>query len=202
MHFCGVILAAGFSSRMGRDKALLPWPPKSNSSTLLSAAITALQPFVENVLVVAGTNAERLAPIVSSFHAQLAINPDPGRGQFSSLQTGLHAALDCHCTAVMITPVDCPPLSPESLHQLSACFDQAITRGAWAVAPENHGRRGHPLLAARPLIDAFLAAPVTGNAREVKHEHAGKFEYLAVPDPLLTVDLNTPEEYASAAGNG
>ena len=24
---CGVILAAGVSTRMGRDKALLPWPP-------------------------------------------------------------------------------------------------------------------------------------------------------------------------------
>ncbi len=24
---CGVVLAAGFSTRMGRDKALLPWPP-------------------------------------------------------------------------------------------------------------------------------------------------------------------------------
>ena len=50
----GVILAAGESSRMGRDKALLPWPPAgaglSSGETFLSAAIRLFAPYVDVVL--------------------------------------------------------------------------------------------------------------------------------------------------------
>jgi molybdenum cofactor cytidylyltransferase len=198
---CAVILAAGASSRMGRDKALLSWPPGSTSGeTLLSAAVRALKPFTDAVIVVAGTNAESLAPIASAFGASIAVNPAPERGQFSSLQIGLRAALDHGCDAAMITPVDCPRLSASSLELLCTRFQQALARGRWAVAPEQNGRRGHPLLASGELIEAYLAAPVTSNAREVKLAHADKFEYVSVPDPLLTVDVNTPEEYAALTG--
>lgn len=198
-RFSAVILAAGASSRMGRDKALLPWPPASETSTLLSAAILALKPFVQSVIVVAGSNADRLAPIVDKAGAQLVRNPAPERGQFSSMQIGVRTALDSGCHAAMITPVDCPPLSADSLARLRDAFEQALARGAWAVAPENNGRRGHPLLAGRDLMQALVDAPVTSNAREINSAHAAKFEYVAVADTLLAVDLNTPEEYARAA---
>lgn len=192
-----VILAAGASSRMGRDKALLPWPPASPSGTLLSASIVALKAFAPTVIVVTGKNADNLAPIVSANGAHLVRNPAPERGQFSSMQTGLRAALDHGSDAAMITPVDCPPLSAASLEKLCATFEQALGRNAWAVAPEHNGRHGHPLLASRALIEALLSAPVTSNAREVNNAHAAKFEYVSVPDPLLTTDLNTPQQYAA-----
>lgn len=199
LRMCGVILAAGASTRMGRDKALLPWPPAAGSAeTLLSAAIAALKPIADALIVVAGRNAEQLRPVAERCGAALACNPAPERGQFSSMQTGLAAALEMGCDAAAITPVDCPPLSAASLARLRAALEAALARGAWAVAPENGGRRGHPLLAGRSLIEAFLAAPATGSAREVKHAHAEKFEYVAVPDALLSADLNTPEEYATA----
>lgn len=199
IRFSAIILAAGASSRMGRDKALLPWPPASETSTLLSAAMLALKPFVEAVIVVAGRNADRLAPFVEKAGAQLARNPAPERGQFSSMQIGLRTALDSRSNAAMITPVDCPPLSAESLAMLRAAFEQALTRGAWAVAPEHDGRRGHPLLAGRDLMQAFVDAPVTSNAREINNAHAAKFEHVAVADNLLAIDVNTPEEYARLA---
>lgn len=196
--FCGVILAAGASTRMGSDKALLPWPSGSQTGTLLSAAIMALRPLAERVIVVAGQNQEKLAPIADEFKAVLVRNPAPERGQFSSMQVGLRAAMDTACDAAMITPVDCPPLSAASLEALATAFEEARTRGVWAVAPENKGRRGHPLLAGRELIEAFLAAPPTSNAREVKRKHAEKFESVRVTDALLSADLNTPEEYEAA----
>ena len=64
-----VILAAGESTRMGTDKALLPWPPTAPGSpptgqTFLSAAIQALEPFSETVIVVVGKNEDNLAPVV------------------------------------------------------------------------------------------------------------------------------------------
>jgi molybdenum cofactor cytidylyltransferase len=195
---CGLILAAGASSRMGTDKALLPWPPGSSSgTTLLSAAVLAFRPVVDAVVVVAGNNAGHLAPIAEAFGAKIVLNPAPERGQFSSLQIGLREVLACGCDAAMITPVDNPPLSAASLELVRSEFEKALARGQWAVAPESQGRRGHPLLAGRALIDAFLNAPATSNARDVKHVHAQFFEYVPVADALLAADANTPEEYAA-----
>ncbi len=205
VDLCGLILAAGESSRMGTDKALLLWPPSAADATappgqtLLSAAILALQPFTRAVVVVAGKNSDRIAPIIDECGAHMASNPAPERGQFSSLQVGLHEILARGCDAAMITPVDCPPLAPSSLALLSASFERAFARGLWAVAPENNGKHGHPLLVNREMLDAFLAAPVSSNAREVLHAHAERIEYVPVPDPLAKAGLNTPQDYAALA---
>ncbi len=204
-HLCGLILAAGESSRMGTDKALLPWPPAtpgssaSPSQTLLSAAILALRPLTCAVVVVAGKNAEAIVPIIDASGAFLARNPHPERGQFSSLQVGLRELLARGFDAAMIAPVDCPPLSAASLQLLCISFERALTRGLWAVAPENNGKHGHPLLVNRELIDAFLSTPVTSNAREVLRAHPQRIEYVPVPDVLARAGLNTPQDYAALA---
>jgi molybdenum cofactor cytidylyltransferase len=185
---------------MGRDKALLPWPPGSPATgnrTLLTSSIQALKPFTELVVVVTGKNAENLAWLAAAHGAMIVQNPAPERGQFSSLQVGLHELVARGYDAAMITLVDCPPLSLSSMQKLYAAFEEALSRGMWAVQPENCGRHGHPLLASRALIDAFLAAPATSNARAVKHQHAQLIESISVPDKLLTVDVNTPEQYAA-----
>lgn len=194
---CGVILSAGASSRMGKDKALLPWPPHDATQTLLSASIATLKPFAAAIVVVTGNNAETLAPLIAANGASMARNPAPERGQFSSFQIGLRHALAHGCDAAMITLVDCPPLSAASMRLLIESFHRALANGKWAVAPEHNGKRGHPLLVSRQLIDRFLAAPVTSNAREVKRAHAAMIEPVPIPDTLSTVDVNTPEQYAA-----
>jgi molybdenum cofactor cytidylyltransferase len=187
---------------MGRDKALLPWPPApldavaSIGETFLSAAILALSPFTEAIVVVAGKNQDKLAPIVYASGASLVRNPAPERGQFSSLQVGLYEVLRRGCNATMVTLVDRPPLSAATLEKLCASFELAIALGRWGVAPENNGKHGHPLLASRQLMDAFLAASPSSSAKEIRDANAQHIEYVSVDDPFVTMNVNTPEEYA------
>src|ERR1017187_3407053 len=108
--FCGVILAAGGFFRTGPDKGLLPLPPSAVGDTFLSATIRLFFSHVDEVLVVVGKNETALAPVVYANGASLVVNPDPARGQFSSLRIGLHEVLNRGSDAAMITIVDRPPV--------------------------------------------------------------------------------------------
>jgi molybdenum cofactor cytidylyltransferase len=223
MGLAGVILAAGESTRMGRDKALLPWPtgpsPQSvgpgvhlevgersspwvaerqlrASGTLISTAIEALGQYCDLVIVVAGNNEAALEPVVYGCGAFLVRNPNPEFGQFSSLQTGLREVLKRGRDKAMVTLVDRPPAEPQTLASLLDAFAKK-EHAAWAVVPEYHGKHGHPIVIGREMIEAFLKAPATSNAREVEHVNQLHISYLAVNDALVASNINTPEDYAS-----
>jgi len=179
---------------MGRDKALLPWPPGETQQTFLSAAIRALSDFNDMVVVVVGNNENTLAPLVYANGASLVCNPASERGQFSSLQIGLKQVLDYGRDAAMITLVDRPPASSATLKVLCAAFNFAPD-DTWAVVPQYGGKHGHPLLADRAMIEVFLRAPATATARDIEHQNQQHIEYLSVSDPLVTVNVNTLQDY-------
>jgi molybdenum cofactor cytidylyltransferase len=188
--FAGVILAAGASSRMGRDKALLPW----RDGTFLSAAIRALQPATELVIVVAGANAPNLETIVNANAAFLAVNPDPQQGQFSSLQVGLQDVLNRGRDAAIVTLVDRPPAEAETIQQIRAAFLSGDDQ-TWAVVPEYGGKHGHPFVIGREMIEAFLRAPVHSTARDVEHANQARIRYVPVDDALVAANVDTPEDF-------
>lgn len=199
LGLCGLILAAGESSRMGRDKALLPWPPSNPSArpnTILGATIEAFSAYCDSVIVVAGKNAPELQTIIYSRAAFLVVNRKPERGQFSSLQTGLQAVLDQGRDAALIALVDHPPPQPATLAHLVDAFGYRA-HNVWAVVPEYRGKHGHPILIGREMLDRFLKAPVESNAREIEHAHQQHVCYVAVEDPLVTTNVDTPQDYAS-----
>jgi len=204
LSLCGVILAAGDSTRMGTDKALLPWPPAPfaiGTSTFLSTQIRSLSLFTELVIVVAGKNAPAITPITYAEGASVVINRDPSRGQFSSLQAGLQEVLTRGRDAAMVTLVDRPPPSNATIQTLCDAFASAIADWKWAVVPQHQDKHGHPILLAREMIEVFLKAPPTATAREIEHQYAGHTEYVPVDDPLVVANINTPEEYASIAAS-
>ena len=57
------------------------------------------------------------------------------------------------------------------------------------------GKSKYP--AAREMIEAFLRATPSSNAREIEHQHQAYIEYLDVDDPGIALDINTPEDYSS-----
>src|SRR5215467_8784449 len=116
--FAGVILAAGASSRMGRDKALLPW----RGETFLASNIRVLQPVTDLVIVVAGENEQNLAPIVHAHAAFLVRNPHPEQGQFTSLRRGLAEVLNRGRDAAIVTLADRPAPAEATVEMLKEEF--------------------------------------------------------------------------------
>ena len=189
--FCGIILAAGDSSRMGRPKALLPW----RCGTFLSGAIQLLNNCTDLVIVVSGTLAPELQPVVDANAAYLVRNPDPGRGQFSSLQIGLQAVLDRGRDAAIVTLIDRPPARPETVSHLQRQFLTLAEQDFWAVVPEVDGLHGHPIVVGREMIAAFLDAPHGSTARDIMHANQSRIAYVPVTDPFVTLNIDTPQDY-------
>jgi molybdenum cofactor cytidylyltransferase len=199
---CGVILAAGFSTRMGREKALLPWPPvapgEPAANTFLGAWIDLLQEYTDLVIVVAGHNVTQLEPVIYEHAAFLVQNPAPERGQFSSIQVAVQDVLNRGRDAAMIALVDRPPVLPGTVRDLKHAFLNS-TVDVWAVVPElRRGEEvvhGHPVITGRQMIEVFLHTPAESSAREVEHRHQQHIHYVPLNDPRIALNIDTPEDY-------
>lgn len=178
---------------MGRDKALLPW----QDQTFLGIAIDRLNACSEIVIVVGGANAALLRPIVYAKSAFLLENPEPERGQFTSLRIGVQAILNRGRDAGIITLVDRPPAAATTFALLRRTFEREYGDQTWVVVPEYQGRHGHPIVIGREMIECFLRADAARTAREVMHAHQEKILYVPVDDALVVANVDTPEEFAN-----
>jgi molybdenum cofactor cytidylyltransferase len=184
----GIILAAGASSRMGRTKALLDY----RGETFVGRLVRVLGERCEPVIVVLGYHAETLRERVPAM-ATIVVNPDPSRGQLSSLQTGL-AALPAEADGFAFIPVDSPAVEAETVARLARAFDQRDSSTLFVI-PRQAGKRGHPVVAARSMAAEFLALPPTAEAREIVHAHVDRTEYVDVEDVGIFTDVDDPEAY-------
>lgn len=181
-----VILAAGASTRMGSPKALLTTP---EGATFVEAILATLRAAgVESVRVVAAPGASPVADAV--------INPDPSRGMLSSVQCGLRA-LPASCDAVLLWPVDHPLVTTGTVASMIDAFRAGDPP---LVVPVHDRRRGHPVLFARRLVPELLAADPGIGARGVVHAHPDRLE-LAVEDPGVVADVDTPDDYRRLIGD-
>jgi molybdenum cofactor cytidylyltransferase len=183
-----IILAAGASSRMGTPKALLDY----RGETFLDRLIRVLGAVTDPVIVVLGHHAEQIRSGVRG-QARFAINPEPERGQLSSLQTGL-AGLPPEAEGVAFIPMDCPAVREETVARLAQTF-LARDRETLLVIPRCGNDRGHPVFAARAIAEEILALPSGAQARDVIHRHIPSTQYVDVDDPGILTDVDDPAAY-------
>jgi len=196
--FAGVILAAGDSTRMGQDKALLPW----QGGTFLSAVIDVLKPVTELVIVVGGKNTNSLLPTIYQKGAFITENHHTEQGQFSSLRVGLQEVLNRGRDTAIVALVDRPAARSATVRAIKQYFLESVESGVWAVVPEFEGKHGHPFIAGREMIERFLRAPQDATARDVEHAAQQHISYFPVNDPNVIMNVDTPEEFERLAQNG
>lgn len=185
----GLILAAGESSRMGTDKALLEYRGRTFLETLLS---TLGEAGVEHIAVVLGHHAELVQKRSQIASAQVVVNSDYRLGQTSSLQAGLGALAPQEPSCVVLCLVDHPAVSTDTVRQLIYRFNLT---GKPVVIPETGGRHGHPVLLASELFDEILALKPGEGADRVIRRHRARTEFVAVNDPGIFLDVDDPAAY-------
>ena len=187
-----IILTAGASQRMGSPKALLDY----RGETFLDRLIRVLGVVSDPVIAVLGYHADAIRSQAGG-RAQLVVNPEPERGQLSSLQTGL-AALPSEAEGFAFIPIDCPAVREDTVRLLSAAFTRRNAATLFVIPRyrDQHGdKRGHPVFATRYIADELLALAPTAQARDVVHGHVERTQYLDVDDPGILADVDDPAAY-------
>jgi len=183
VSLAAVILAGGASRRMGRPKALLPF----RGETVIDRLIGLYREFCDPVIVVLGHHPEVIhAGMARGAEVRFAVNPDPERGQLSSLQCGLALAPEGD---VLFTPVDYPAVDRSTVERL-------IRADAPMAAPSYRGRHGHPVLIRDHIRRELLALPPDATAREVIHKYRAVAGYVEVDDAGVCQDIDRAEDYA------
>ena len=193
-----IVLAAGRSSRMGRAKATLP---AGDGHTFLTRIVqTFLDADVDDVIVVVGHDADAIAASFSEsgLPARFVVNRDYDRGQLSSLLAGLDVIDRPGVTAVLVTLVDVPLVSPATVR---AVIDSYRRTRAPIVRPTSGDRHGHPLLIDRSIFGALRAADPSTGAKPIVRAHATAAGDIAIDDEGAFTDVDTEEDYRRTISN-
>lgn len=178
-----VVLAAGKSTRMGRQKMLMPWGDK----TVMESVIQTLQKSgIDDIVLVTNPEIAKQTPHFS-FRTILNENGD----MLSSLQLGLQAQKPS-AQATLICLGDQPQMEEGSVRSVIGAYTKS---GSQLVVPSYHMRRGHPWLVARTLWDEILAMKEGQSMRDFLNAHADKIEYVTLETPTILQDLDTPDDY-------
>lgn len=187
-----IILAAGRSSRMGRPKALLPLP--AGDLFVCRIAATLNQAGVDDIVVVVGADERAIVEAIArtGLAVRFARNLRESADQISSMQVGLNTVDRPGVRAVLVTLVDLPLVSAETVQQLLAVYRRTA---APIVRPVNNGRHGHPVVFDRGLFSELRQAAGPRGAKDVVERHRAESVDVPVTDPGVFDDIDTPEDY-------
>jgi molybdopterin-guanine dinucleotide biosynthesis protein A len=190
-----LILCGGKSSRMGRDKATLPFGPELMLQRVIRLLSDTVDP--EHMVVVAAPN--QLLPKLPH-GVRVARDDAEFQGPLQGLATGL-AAIGDQCDALYATACDVPLLVPTFAQQM---FD---TLGEYQIAVPFDGEHYHPLSAVyRPQVAVHVQNLLAANRMrpvflfdEVPTRKVHVEELRNVDPHLSTLkNLNHYEDYLSA----
>jgi molybdenum cofactor cytidylyltransferase len=186
-----VILAAGASTRMGRNKLLLP---VEGEPMVHRAARRALAAGLAPVVVVLGHEGDRVRAALADLDVAFVTSPEPTGPTSASLHAGLRALGPAvGATVVMLS---------DMVHVTEAMLRTLVEASARGTAPLEVSRYGDvlapPLLFRRALWPELLAWHGEGCGKAVVRAHRDEAGVHAWPESALQ-DIDTPGDYEALA---
>lgn len=209
-YLSGLILCAGFSSRMGAFKPLVTY----HGLPFLLHILYKMEPVCRELRVVTGFRSDELK---SQIRQQLLIlaqnNAEDGRwrqirkklqfihnpqypfGMFTSLKAGIRDLLED--AAVLYHMVDQPHIPEAFYPEISGKYRSGMD---W-LQPVFNGQPGHPLILGERVLTTIREAPPNTNLRKIKQENQFHIEYFVTGYREILSDFDYPADLREEAAN-
>jgi molybdenum cofactor cytidylyltransferase len=187
-RIAAIILAAGYSSRMGEFKPLLPL----GDSTVLERVVTLFHDVgIRDVRVVVGHRREELLPLLESLGVRPVLNERFREGMFTSVVAGVES-LGEGIDAFFLLPVDIPLVKRQTVE---AILREYTGNGSRILHPCFCGKQGHPPLIPTRHRDGILGWHGEGGLKSYLAMHKTESACVEVADETILADMDTPEDY-------
>ena len=193
-----ILLAAGFSHRMGSvNKLLLP----IDGIALLrrTAEMLAALPHV-SVNVVLGHDSQKTVEALNGLNVAHTVNPDFAKGLSSSVFHGLSSV--GLAKSYMITPADMPRLmSADCLALIKA--HRSAPNGAVTVPMRsglNGPQRGNPIILSGAARKEVIAGDINLGCRGLLQRRPELIHEYTTNSNGFFIDIDTPQDYSDETG--
>jgi molybdenum cofactor cytidylyltransferase len=186
-----IVLAAGRSTRMGKNKLVLPLDGKPVLQRVLDALKDSK---VDETVVVLGGGAEEVRRSINLEGTKVVVNRRYAEGMSTSIKAGL-SRVNRFADAAIIVLGDQPFLSAAVVDALVKAF---LAEGAPVVLPVHLRKRGNPVLFARSVFPEIMRIDGDRGAKSVVEAHGDDTLEVEVEDEGVAVDVDTPLDYARA----
>jgi xanthine dehydrogenase accessory factor len=185
-----MVMAAGHSRRMGRNKLILPWRGKP---LVRHAVESAIESGIGPVVVVTGHDGTVIQQALSGLDVTFAHNDDHAKGLSASLRCGVEA-MPQGCAAAMVLLGDMPKINASTIRRVASLFDPVS--GSLICAASAEGRLGHPILWDQSFFPALASLRGDVGAREMLRQHTDKLVMAGFDSAEIFADIDTPADLA------
>ena len=182
----GIILAAGTSSRMGRNKLLLN---VGGRSLVRRATETALAARLDPVVVVLGHESDLVKREVADLPCLVVVNSAYAAGLHTSLRAGVDALPET-CVASMVLLADMPLVAPDMLRTLRTRY---LDERPPLVVSDYGGVSAPPILYDRRIFDELRVLEDERGGKGLVGRYIAEALRVRWPSRRLT-DLDRPED--------
>jgi molybdenum cofactor cytidylyltransferase len=191
MNITAIILAAGYSSRMGSFKPML----EIQGKTIMERTVSLFRDAgMQDIRVVVGHGSDLLEPLLERLGARVIPNPDYDKGMFSSVLAALQG-LEQDVKALFILPADIPLISHLTIRHLLDIHQHEPEK---VLIPCFMNRRGHPVLIPSMYCDTILRWRGEGGLKGALGQLGAMVLHVEVKDRNILLDCDTPEDYEDA----
>jgi molybdenum cofactor cytidylyltransferase len=182
----GIVLAAGSSTRMGRNKLLLDL---GGETVVRRAVRSALEARLDPMIAVLGHDAERVSAELDGLACRTVLNLDHAKGVGTSIRAGARAAAGAPALIVILADM---PLVTASMFE--TLVERYRASGAPIVASRYGDVEAPPNLFDRSLFAELVATDDERGARPVIRRHECNAVFVSWPKESLR-DLDVAEDY-------